>query len=139
VITRNPQRFAAGDVPVLVASFVSQIALAAALRVVPVRLLSQVVARSRSHVHRLITAPDDRLVWAIEGVGRRLPWVSTCLVRALAADLLLDGAAEMRRVRVGVKRGSNGALESHAWFERDGQILVGRAGAADYTPFMILE
>jgi Transglutaminase-like superfamily len=118
---------------------VVEVALALALRVFRVTLVRRAVARCRSLARMMVTADDGRVVWAIDAVGGRMPGVSTCLVRALAADLLLAGDEQRGAVRIGVRRTTDGRLESHAWFERDGDILVGRAGAADYLPFVTLE
>ena len=115
-----------------------QLAVGAALRVMPVRVLSSAIARHRGAA-RLLRAPEERVGWAIEAVGRRLPWISTCLVRALAADLFLGGAPRPGCVKIGVRRSNGGLLESHAWFEREGRILVGGAGADGYVEFATLQ
>lgn len=115
-----------------------QLVVAAALRVMPVRVLSSTIARHRAAARWILRAPEERIGWAIEAVGRRLPSISTCLVRALVADLFLGGAPRSGRVKIGVRR-SNGLLESHAWFERDGRILVGGAGADEYVEFVTLQ
>jgi hypothetical protein len=132
-------RISRRDVRLLSVVTVIEVAIGIGLRVLPPRSLSRVIARCRATARRAATAPEERISWAIDGVGRRLPWISTCLVRALAADLLLGGSGRSGRVRIGVRRGPTGSLESHAWFERDGRVLVGGAGASDYVDFMTLD
>jgi hypothetical protein len=112
-----------------------QVLLATALRILRLPVLRASVARWRSLAQRAVHAPHQRISWAIEAVGRRLPGVSTCFVRALTADLLLVDDAHPGRVVVGVRRSPAGALESHAWFEQGDRIAVGAAGAGDYRPF----
>ena len=140
---RVGRRLTASDLPLLFAAFVIQVLLGTALRVAPARVLARTIARCRGVasrvLRRLVPCPEERLAWAIEGVGRRLPGMSTCLVRALTADLLLGGHPSTAHVRVGVRHAPDGSLESHAWFERDGRILVGGREAAEYTPFMTLD
>lgn len=66
-------------------------------------------------------------------VAGRLPWRSTCLVRALAGRMLL---ARRRiaggRIRLGVRL-HEGRLEAHAWLLLGPDILLG-GEAADFTP-----
>ena len=122
----------------LSAVLLAQVALGAALRAVPVPWLWRMVQRLRGTVRRVIPASEERVAWAIEGVGRRLPRISTCLVRALAAELFLGGPECPGHVKIGVRRSPSGALESHAWFERDGRIVVGGDGAPNYVDFVTL-
>ncbi len=84
-------------------------------------------------------APDAvaRVVWAVQGIGRRLPGM-TCLVQALAANTMLSRRGVRARVRIGVRPTTRRAapLDAHAWLEStDGRVLIGDlAGLADYQP-----
>lgn len=92
------------------------------------------------------TALSARLARA-EAVGRRtafvagrLPWHSTCLVRAVACQLLLlrrgiHGAA----IRLGVRKAADGALEAHAWLLLDGAVLIGGEEAMGFVPLADLQ
>ena len=135
---RVPRRLSRADVRLLLAVLVAQVALGGALRAVPMQSLWRAVQRLRITVRRLVPASEERVAWAIEGVGRRLPRISTCLVRALAAELFLGRPDSPGHVRIGVRRSPSGALESHAWFERDGRIIVGGDGAHLYADFATL-
>lgn len=81
---------------------------------------------------RFVSAPEPRVVWALEATGRRLRGASTCLVKALVAEMLLGSIDRPLHVTIGVRR-SGARLESHAWVERDGRVILGdvRRGAAD--------
>jgi hypothetical protein len=70
-------------------------------------------------------APETRVVWAIEASGRWPAGHSTCLTRALAAELLLQPGDRPLRVVIGVASPVDGHLTSHAWIERDGRVLIG--------------
>jgi hypothetical protein len=67
-----------------------------------------------------------RVRWAIATAGR-LPIGATCLVEALAADLLVRRRGVISVVRIGVRVGANAStpLEAHAWVECDGKAIVG--------------
>lgn len=67
-------------------------------------------------------------------VADRLPWHSTCLVRAVAGSLLLA----RRRIcggciRFGVRK-ENDRLSAHAWLLLGSDILLGGEEAGAYTP-----
>jgi len=71
-----------------------------------------------------------RVVW----IADRLPWHSTCLVRAIAGFLLLA----RRRVggvsiRIGVRR-AEGRIDAHAWLLRGAEILLGGGETDTYAP-----
>jgi hypothetical protein len=90
------------------------------------------------YVHRRRTsASDPRPVgWAIEAAARRLPFDTTCLVRALAADAMLRRRQLPSRLELGVTPRSSrtASLEAHAWVESDQTIVVGEVeGVADYA------
>lgn len=82
-----------------------------------------------------ILARARGVAWRIDRVDARLPWRSTCLVRAVAGMLLLKrrgigGAA----IRFGVRK-REGALEAHAWLLFGGTVLLGGEEAANgYVP-----
>jgi hypothetical protein len=61
--------------------------------------------------------------WAVRAAGRRLPG-GTCLVEALAAQLLLARHGHRSDLKIGVAQ-SEGNFEAHAWVEIDGRIVVG--------------
>jgi hypothetical protein len=69
-----------------------------------------------------------RIAWALRAAGRLVP-ACTCLIRALAAQALLRRRGEACRLRIGVTRGPQGAVQAHAWVEYRGAVLVG--GAVD--------
>jgi hypothetical protein len=120
------------DLRLLAVVCTSQLALGAAVRLARVASIRAATSRCRTLAQRAAGSNAERVVWAIEGVGRRLPRVSTCLTRALAAELLLTTDGAPGHIRIGIRRARSGALESHAWFERNGRILVGQVGADDY-------
>jgi hypothetical protein len=73
--------------------------------------------------------------WAVEAVGSRIP-TARCLVRAVAAEAILDRGGRQPEIHVGARRGSRGELEAHAWVEAEGRVIV---GADERTKFSRLE
>ncbi len=67
-------------------------------------------------------------------VAARLPWRSTCLVRAVAGKLLLARRAIAGGVvRIGVRK-REGNLEAHAWLLLGDMVLLGGEEAEGYRP-----
>ena len=65
----------------------------------------------------------ERIAWAITAVGSRL-WGTTCLVEALAADVMLRRHGHASTLKLGVRRGA-ATVDAHAWVECGGSVVVG--------------
>jgi hypothetical protein len=79
---------------------------------------------------------EARVVWALAARGRWLGGGSTCLGRALVAELLLDTIEQPLTVVVGVAA-VQGGMRSHAWIERNGHVLLGGDDARrQYVPLV---
>ena len=127
-------RLTLSDWWLLVAVAVAQVVAAAALRAMPLPVLRTRAGRFRPLAQRLVTGSDERIIWAIEATGRRLGRVSTCLLRALVAELLLDPRGGTICLTIGVRRTAD-TLEAHAWLARNGRVLIG-APADAYAPLV---
>jgi hypothetical protein len=92
-----------------------QIAVARALRHTRLATLRRVSGACRPAAWYLLGRSEDRILWAIEAAGRRLPRTSTGLVKAIVAELLLGSPHRAVFLTIGIRRGPAGALESHAW------------------------
>lgn len=68
---------------------------------------------------------EQQILWAVDAASRRIPDAS-CLTQAIAALLLMRRHGYTARFCVGVARAPGGALDAHAWLERDGRVLIGR-------------
>jgi hypothetical protein len=64
------------------------------------------------------------IVWAINVTD---PYVlkSTCLTKAITAQMLLNQQDITSKLRIGVIKDEN--FEAHAWLEVDGQIIMGHS------------
>jgi hypothetical protein len=111
---------------VLVTVALAQVMVGVALRITPPATARSKIVRLRSFAQLLVvnTSPKD-VVRAIEATGRRLPAISTCLVRAFVAELLLGSPARPLRLTIGVKQSADGLLQSHAWVADRDSVLIG--------------
>jgi hypothetical protein len=65
-----------------------------------------------------------RIARAVAIASRLVPGAS-CLTQALAALRILRWRGEDAKLCVGMRRGSTGQLEAHAWLEHEGGVLIG--------------
>jgi hypothetical protein len=71
---------------------------------------------------------------AILRAGGRLPWHSSCLVRALAAQMMLRRRRLPSVLQLGVRAGAATELSAHAWLKCGDIDVVGVETAAEFTP-----
>jgi len=71
--------------------------------------------------------------WAVRELGRRLPWMSQCLVQAVAATWMLQRRRIPSTLYFGVAKESDGDLKAHAWVRSGTQVLTGAHGRQDFT------
>jgi hypothetical protein len=77
--------------------------------------------------------PVDRIVWAVNAMGRRVPGTN-CLAGALVCHSMLRRHGHTPAFRIGVRRGHASALDAHAWVECEGSVVIGTMDAAtDYA------
>lgn len=106
------------------------------LRLIPLPALRKVSRRVRPLVDALLPGPEAQVVWAIEATGRRLPVVSTCLVRALVGEMRLSSPERPLTLVIGVKRTGSGCLLSHAWLRDRERVLIGGPLDASMAPLV---
>ena len=76
----------------------------------------------------------DQLSRAVSAASRFLPQTS-CLTQAVALQILLKRSGFQSKLRIGVAK-NNGAFESHAWVENQGQVVIGDFEVQRYTPIL---
>jgi len=109
-----------------------------ALWTLPLAYVCRSLSRRRAAASELAGIPGTRLAWAVQVAARRIP-CATCLTQALALQYLLGQAGHESCVHIGVARKAPGPLESHAWVECGGEILIGDNGQlARYSPILVL-
>ena len=124
-LARRRGALTATDWQLLAAAALAQVITAAALRAMPLLRLRTRAARFRRLAQMLMRGSEERVIWAIQSTGRRLAGLSTCLVRALVADLVLGSPGRPLCLTIGVRRAADGTLEGHAWVGREGSVLIG--------------
>ena len=118
------ERWRVSDWRLVSAAALAQVVTAVALRVMSLDTLIKVAGRGRPIVGWLLRGPESRVVWAIMATSRRLGSFSTCLVRALVAELALSSPQRPLQVRMGV-RWSGNVLDGHAWLVDGERVLLG--------------
>jgi len=130
---RGSARLRVSDWRLLASAAAAQMAIAAALRIASLGAVRRGAARARPIVRAIARGSDDRVVWAILATGRRLGRWSTCLVRALVAELIVDDPGGLV-LTIGVRREGR-AVDAHAWLARGDRVLVG-ATPDGYAPIV---
>jgi hypothetical protein len=69
----------------------------------------------------------------LDRAARRLPWHSTCLMRALAGRVMLRRRGCPATVYLGVARGAGGEQGFHAWVEAGAVSVSGGGEAPGHT------
>jgi len=77
--------------------------------------------------------PIEKLTWAVM-VMSSFTLRSTCLTRALTAQILLAGQNYPSNVKIGISKGEED-FEAHAWLESNDKIVLG-ASETEYTPIL---
>jgi hypothetical protein len=100
------------------------VALRVALCVLPFTTVRRYVGRWADGGRGNATLQANRIVWAVNAMGRRVPG-TTCLVEALAAHTMLRRYGQTPLLKIGVRRGAVMSLDAHAWVECGGTVVIG--------------
>ena len=80
----------------------------------------------------------DRVIWAVQAASHYVPR-ATCLPQALATQVMLGRRGYTSQLHIGFMQDDTGRLKGHAWVERQGHILIGDIGVAQFTLLTSLE
>jgi hypothetical protein len=73
-------------------------------------------------------------VWAVEAVGRRLPWRCLCIEQGLAAQRMLRAGGSDAVLHYGIRHHpASRNLEAHVWVTVDGRTVVGGEEAGSFA------
>ena len=114
----------------------------ASLRFLPVTSVKRVLGRAAYLLVKPSGAADavERVPRAVSTAGRHVPGGRHCLAKALVAKALLDAEGIPVRLRVGIRRGANGALQGHAWLDLDGALVMDAGeDPASFLPLSALQ
>jgi hypothetical protein len=121
----------------LIRALLLLLAVRLALWLLPFQRLVGFLRRPKRHVGGLPQTDAsiaNRIVWAVEVASRYVPR-ATCLVQALAAQVLLSDAGVPALLRIGVGKDAKGRFQAHAWVENGGKVMIGDRDLESYTPF----
>jgi hypothetical protein len=93
----------------------------------------EVSPTDETEVQRVAMLP---IGWAVQVLGERLPWMSQCLVQALAATWMLQRRRIPSTLYFGIAKDSSGQLKdllAHAWVRSGTQVLTGARGRDGFT------
>ena len=135
-------RLPSTDRRLLVESWVLLGAIRLGLRLLPFQTLRSLLARMSGPPPAMPEADQasmERVAWAVSVASWHIPGVSTCLVQALAAQVLLGRRGHAASLRIGVERTTESGFQAHAWVESQGKSVVGgEEPLLRYTPLSSL-
>lgn len=112
-------------------AFVALTAASVAVAILPFR---KAIAFGSVPLHRRSDVTLDDCVWAIEAVGRRLPWRTMCIQKGLALQRLLRSGGVDAVLHYGARRSADsGALEAHVWVSVSAQTIIGGEEAPGFA------
>jgi len=138
MMPRVRDRSTISDCRLVLGAAVTQVVAAAVLRAMSFGTLTSAARRARPIVQWLLRGPETRVIWAITATGRRLGSFSTCLVRALVAELALSSPERALQIRIGVRRNGHG-LDGHAWLVDGERVLLGAPVSDEFVVTAALE
>lgn len=135
----NLRNFPAGHRRVAFEAVVALAAARLAVTLLPFRIAAKAFGLAPADPRDADPREDeavDVVCWAIAGTAARMPWNSTCLVRALAGAALLQRRRLGGMLYLGVSRApaGGGTIAAHAWLSSGGTILTGGAERPQFTP-----
>lgn len=75
----------------------------------------------------------DRVRWAVEACGQRLPWRIVCFQKGLAFHRILRRRGIGTVLHYGVAQGDDSSLKAHVWISYQGRSMLGGEVAGDYV------
>jgi hypothetical protein len=133
----------AADTWLLIKTALLLVAIKLAMRLLPFRTLRRLAIIATSAPMRRLRNTDhasaDRAIWAVEATSRHIPGVKSCLIQALATQVLLARRGYPALLHIGVTRGEHGQFRAHAWVESEGKVVIGKSGLERFTPLAVLK
>ena len=74
-----------------------------------------------------------RVTWAVNALGRRLPWRIVCFQKGLAVHRLLHRRRVHSTMHYGVAQSAADGVKAHVWVTHEGRPIIGGEEAVGYT------
>jgi len=119
----------------LARAFVLVASIRVALRIFPFRILRPLVALATSSAvqrRRPRAKAVGHVAWAVAVAAAYVPG-ATCLVQALAGQILLVRYGEASKLQIGVAREQRAGVRAHAWVEHGGKVVIGNSSLGGRT------
>ncbi|MGZ6243763.1 MAG: lasso peptide biosynthesis B2 protein [Candidatus Binataceae bacterium] len=129
-------RLSFSDQRLLMRAALAVVSAKVALRTLPLTAARAMVARLERLGWNAVPERADRIVWAVEAMGRAIPGMKNCLVQAIAAEAMLIRAGHPCEFRIGAAKTGPRELIAHAWLESEGKVLIGEFELDRYTPLV---
>lgn len=94
------------------------------------------IANDRGKHHKKNQIELSRLIWAVN-VTSHYVLRSTCLTKALTAQILAEQFGYNPTLRIGVMKDEE-EFEAHAWLEYEGEVVLGDS-EKEYVPLVNIE
>jgi hypothetical protein len=119
----------------LVALAIARVAMA----ILPFRRIAAWLGTPGTESPATATAEDIRVAkeigWAVDVLGRRVPWDGRCLARALAATGMLRRRGLEGTVIFGARWSESSCLDAHAWLRLGSLIVTGEPSHEGFKTF----
>jgi hypothetical protein len=106
---------------------------------IPFRRIAAWLGMSGAESSVAATPEETRMAelvgWAVEVMGRRVPWDGRCLARALAATSMLRRRGVEGTVSFGACERESGGFDAHAWLRVGSIIVTGGPGYERFKTF----
>jgi transglutaminase superfamily protein len=104
------------------------------ITILPFKIMRRIVCSLRTH-SSLTKRSAGELSLAVRAASRFVPR-ATCLTQALAIQILMRRRGIPSKIIIGVTKPDRQTLESHAWVESGGRVVLG--GELDLDRFAVL-
>ena len=124
-----------GERCLLASAFVLVASIRIALWLFPFRTLRPALARLASNAaprRYPLAKPVERVPWAVAVAAAYVP-DATCLVQALAGQILFARYGEESKLHIGVAREERAGVRAHAWLDHGGRVVIGNSSLGDWT------
>ena len=128
-------RLSFSDQRLLMRAALAVVSAKVALRTLPLTAARAMVKRLERLGWNAVPERADRIVWAVEAMGRAIPGMKNCLVQAIAAEAMLIRAGHPCEFRIGAaKTGPRKLIVTRGSEQRQG--LIGEFELDRYTPLV---
>lgn len=124
-----------GERGLLASAFVLVASIRVALWLFPFRTLRPVLARLTSNAaprQYPLAQTVERVPWAVAVAAAYVPG-ATCLIQALAGQILLARCGEVSQLHIGVAREERAGVRAHAWLDHGGRVVIGNSSLGDWA------